>query len=133
MRPTLWGVVLLLGACSASIQAAIVEVLVKKSLNALKEQGIKCLVIAGGVGANATLRQQLGQACERRGIRLHYPELRLCTDNGAMIALAAALRWQAGVLQFQSDYAIDVKPRWDLQAYAQEAGQTVGMTNFSLI
>ena len=38
-----------------------------------------------------------------------------------MIALAAALRWQAGVLQFQRDYAFDVKPRWDLQAYAQEA------------
>ena len=78
-------------------------------------------MIAGGVGANTALRQQLGQACARRGIRLHYPELRLCTDNGAMIALAAALRWQAGVLQFQNDYAFDVKPRWDLQAYAQEA------------
>ena len=38
-----------------------------------------------------------------------------------MIALAAALRWQAGVLQFQNDYAFDVKPRWDLQVYAQEA------------
>jgi N6-L-threonylcarbamoyladenine synthase len=106
---------------AASTQAAIVEVLVKKSLNALKEQGIKRLVIAGGVGANTALRQQLGTVCERRGIRLHYPELRLCTDNGAMIALAAALRWQAGVLQFQNDYAFDVKPRWDLQAYAQEA------------
>ena len=106
---------------AASTQAAIVEVLVKKSLNALKEQGIKRLVIAGGVGANTALRQQLGQACARRGIRLHYPELRLCTDNGAMIALAAALRWQAGVLQFQPDYAFDVKPRWDLQVYAQEA------------
>ncbi len=99
---------------AASTQAAIVEVLVKKSLKALKEQDLKRLVIAGGVGANAMLRQQLGQACAKRGIRLHYPELHLCTDNGAMIALAAAMRWQAGVLQWQEQASFKVLPRWDL-------------------
>ena len=100
---------------AASTQAAIVDVLVKKSMAALKQEGLKRLVIAGGVGANSLLRQQLGLACAKFSARLHYPELRLCTDNGAMIALAAALRWQAGVAQFQDDYAFDVKPRWDLQ------------------
>ena len=101
---------------AASTQAAIVDVLIKKSMAALKQEGLKRLVIAGGVGANTLLREQLGLACAKYGARLHYPELRLCTDNGAMIALAAALRWQAGVAQFQDDYAFDVKPRWDLQA-----------------
>src|SRR5574339_156413 len=84
---------------AASTQAAIVEVLVKKSLLALKETGLKRLVVAGGVGANAKLREQLDAACAKRGVRVHYPELSLCTDNGAMIALAAAMRLQAAVQQ----------------------------------
>ena len=75
---------------AASTQAAIVDVLVKKSLLALKETGLKRLVVAGGVGANARLREQLNAACAKRGVRVHYPELSLCTDNGAMIAMAAA-------------------------------------------
>jgi N6-L-threonylcarbamoyladenine synthase len=82
---------------AASTQAAIVEVLVKKSLLALKETGLKRLVVAGGVGANAKLREQLNAACAKRGVRVHYPELSLCTDNGAMIAMAAALRVQRGM------------------------------------
>ena len=71
---------------AASTQAAIVEVLVKKSLDAMTQTGLKRLVVAGGVGANALLRSQLDIACGQRGIRVHYPELDLCTDNGAMIA-----------------------------------------------
>src|SRR5690606_31050137 len=59
---------------AASTQAAIVEVLVKKSLAALKSTGRKRIVVAGGVGANRLLREQLDQACARRGIRVHYPE-----------------------------------------------------------
>ena len=58
---------------AASTQAAIVELLLKKSLAALKQTGLTRLVVAGGVGANHSLRQQLGQACERRGVRLHFP------------------------------------------------------------
>ena len=77
---------------AASTQAAIVEVLLKKALLALKETGLKRLVVAGGVGANKRLREQLNAVCEKRRVRVHYPELHLCTDNGAMIALAAALR-----------------------------------------
>lgn len=103
---------------AASTQAAIVEVLVKKSVAALKQSGLKRLVVAGGVGANAALREQLNAACAKRGWRVHYPELHLCTDNGAMIALAAGMRVQAGLTDAAGSagtgYAFDVKPRWPL-------------------
>lgn len=99
---------------AASTQAAIVEVLVKKSLLALERTGLKRLVVAGGVGANRRLREELDRACQQRGVRVHYPELELCTDNGAMIALAAAMRLQAGVEQARHDYSFEVRPRWPL-------------------
>lgn len=101
---------------AASTQAAIVEVLVKKTLNALKDTGMKRVVVAGGVGANRLLREQLNAACAKRGVRVHYPELHLCTDNGAMIAMAAAMRIQAGQQQAEKIYAFDVKPRWPLDS-----------------
>ncbi len=101
---------------AASTQAAIVEVLLKKSLAALKQTGLNRLVVAGGVGANRELRAQLDTACARMGVRVHYPELHLCTDNGAMIAMAAAMRLQAGVQLANRAYAFDVKPRWPLDA-----------------
>jgi N6-L-threonylcarbamoyladenine synthase len=99
---------------AASTQAAIVEVLLKKSLAALEAAGLKRLVVAGGVGANRLLREQLNDACARRGVRVHYPELHLCTDNGAMIAMAAAMRLQTGAQTASRAYAFDVKPRWPL-------------------
>ena len=99
---------------AASTQAAIVEVLVKKSLAALKATGLGRLVVSGGVGANAELRRQLNAAAQRQGWRVHYHELALCTDNGAMIALAAAMRLQAGAGQASMDHAFDVRPRWPL-------------------
>ena len=101
---------------AASTQAAIADVLVKKSLTALKTTGLKRLVVAGGVGANKTLRTQLNAQCAKRGVRVHYPELHLCTDNGAMIAMAAAMRLQSGIQAAGKDYAFDVKPRWPLHA-----------------
>jgi N6-L-threonylcarbamoyladenine synthase len=107
---------------AASTQAAIVEVLVKKSLAALAQTGLRRLVVAGGVGANRALREQLNAACSAKGVRVHYPELDLCTDNGAMIAMAAAMRLQAGAQQANKDYAFDVKPRWPLQQLAANAG-----------
>jgi N6-L-threonylcarbamoyladenine synthase len=103
---------------AASTQAAIVEVLVKKSLAALKATGLDRLVVAGGVGANRRLREQLDAACARRGARVHYPEPALCTDNGAMIALAAAMRLQAGLATARRDLRFDVQPRWPLGAVA---------------
>ena len=99
---------------AASTQAAIVEVLVKKSLAALKATGLNRLVVSGGVGANAELRQQLTAAATQRGLRVHYPELDLCTDNGAMIALAAVMRLQSGAGRAATDWAFDVRPRWPL-------------------
>lgn len=99
---------------AASTQAAIVDVLVAKSLAALDQTGLRRLVVAGGVGANSRLREQLGRSCERLGVRVHYPELGLCTDNGAMIALAAGMRVQAGRSPVNAGYAFDVRPRWGL-------------------
>ena len=99
---------------AASTQAAIVEVLVRKSVAALRQTGLKRLVVAGGVGANSELRAQLNAACARHQVRVHYPELALCTDNGAMIALAAAMRLQSGVQQSVAAGAFGVRPRWPL-------------------
>jgi N6-L-threonylcarbamoyladenine synthase len=99
---------------AASTQAAIVDVLVKKSLAALERSGLQRIVVAGGVGANKLLRSELNAACAKRGVRVHYPELDFCTDNGAMIAMAAAMRLQSGMQTATEVYAFDVKPRWPL-------------------
>ena len=107
---------------AASTQAAIVEVLLKKSMSAMAQTGLKRLVVAGGVGANAELRRQLNAVCLKRGIRVHYPELHLCTDNGAMIALAAGMRLQAGLENLQTAYTFDVKPRWPLAEISPNPG-----------
>jgi N6-L-threonylcarbamoyladenine synthase len=99
---------------AASVQGAIVEVLVKKSLSALKLTGLKSLVVAGGVGANQSLREHLRKECSSLGAKVHFPELYLCTDNGAMIAMAAAMRIQSGIELGAKSYNFDVKPRWNL-------------------
>ncbi len=99
---------------AASTEAAITEVLVKKSVRALRDTGLSRLVVAGGVGANTRLREQLNAACAKLQAQVHYPELHLCSDNGAMIALAAAMRVQAGRTQPQRDLTFEVKPRWAL-------------------
>ena len=103
---------------AASTQAAIVEVLVKKSMAALKGSGLQRLVVAGGVGANHELRRQLNESCAKARVRVHYPELHLCTDNGAMIAMAAAMRLQSGAQVAEARYSFDVKPRWPLHELA---------------
>ena len=99
---------------AASAQAAIVDVLVAKTVRALDATGLQRLVVAGGVGANRRLRQRLDAAAARRGWQVHYPPVALCTDNGAMIALAAAMRLQAGLARTQRSGAFDVRPRWPL-------------------
>lgn len=95
-------------------QDAIVEVLVKKSLKALKQTGLNRLVVAGGVGANRQLRAMLDEAARRRRLRVHYPELEFCTDNGAMIALAGALRLAADAGAARPAGTFAVRPRWPL-------------------
>jgi N6-L-threonylcarbamoyladenine synthase len=101
---------------AASVQAAIVDVLVHKSLAALSQTGLGRLVVAGGVGANRELRHRLAEACRRRGVRLHFPELEYCGDNGAMIALAAAMRMAEGLADLRTSGAFEVHPRWPLQS-----------------
>jgi N6-L-threonylcarbamoyladenine synthase len=102
---------------AAEFQAAVVEVLIAKSLAALKRSGLKQLVVAGGVGANRELRTRLTQAASDRGFQVFYPALEFCTDNGAMIAFAATLRLQRSALSAQrSANNFSVRPRWDLSA-----------------
>jgi N6-L-threonylcarbamoyladenine synthase len=90
---------------------AIVEVLVAKCVRAVEMTGIRRLVVAGGVGANRQLRAALDAEGKRRGFDVYYPEPELCTDNGAMIAFAAAFRIESAA----RSHAFTVKPRWDLQ------------------
>ncbi len=93
---------------------AIVEVLVSKSINALKQSGLTTLVVAGGVGANEQLRESLGQSCAKEGFSVHYPPMHLCTDNGAMIAFAGAMRLKKNPQLATKDWGFDVRPRWPL-------------------
>jgi N6-L-threonylcarbamoyladenine synthase len=97
---------------AASTQAAIVDVLVEKSLQALSATKTKRLVVAGGVGANQRLRERLTRAATEKNLEVFYPAFEFCTDNGAMIALAGALRLQAGAI---GSLSFGVKPRWDLE------------------
>jgi N6-L-threonylcarbamoyladenine synthase len=106
---------------AAATEQAIVDVLVRKSMQAMTQTGLSRLVVAGGVGANRPLRRQLDAACARQGVTTHYPELALCTDNGAMIALAAAMRLARGIAQPQASPQFDVKPRWPLADVAVAA------------
>jgi N6-L-threonylcarbamoyladenine synthase len=91
---------------------AVVEVLVAKCVRALDTSGLSRLVVAGGVGANRQLRAALDARAARERFDVFYPEPELCTDNGAMIALAAALRFR----EADAATAFSVKPRWDLAA-----------------
>ncbi|MBZ8141458.1 tRNA (adenosine(37)-N6)-threonylcarbamoyltransferase complex transferase subunit TsaD [Rubrivivax gelatinosus] len=106
---------------AASTQAAIVDVLAAKALRALKASGTKRLVVAGGVGANQRLRQTLDAGAKKLGAQVHYPPLALCTDNGAMIAMAAAMRLERGLAQGSTDGAFDVRPRWPLNELSAAA------------
>ena len=83
--------------------------LVRRSLAALDATGLRRLVVAGGVGANRALRRRRTASGAERDARVHYPELALCTDNGAMIALAAAMRLHARRCRPSQDYAFDVR------------------------
>lgn len=96
-----------------AIQQAIVDVLASKALAALNQTGLTQLVVAGGVGANRLLRGQLDEASRNHGFRVFYPDLEFCTDNGAMIAFAGALRLEGK--DVARDYRFEVRPRWDLQ------------------
>lgn len=94
---------------------AMTEVLVAKSMAALKQTGLQRLVVSGGVGANRQLRSALDAAAARKRFRVFYPEMEFCTDNGAMIAFAGALRLQRYPDAARRDYGFNILPRWPLE------------------
>ena len=100
---------------AAGFQEAIVDVLAAKCIAAIQATGMSRLVVAGGVGANRRLRQRIDLAAEDNGFAVFYPPLELCTDNGAMIALAGAMRIGQGQTGAQP---FNVRPRWDLDSLA---------------
>jgi len=104
-----------------AFQDAVVDVLVAKSTAAIEQTGLNQLVVAGGVGANRQLRDTLDKTGERTGFRVVYPEPELCTDNGAMIALAGALRLgqEKPSARRLADRSFTVRPRWDLATLVQ--------------
>ena len=107
-------------------QEAVTEILTVKCMAALRETGLDNLVVSGGVGANTRLRERLNAATKKKLCKVSYPRLEFCTDNGAMIAFAGALRLkamqnnpkidalQANIHAASGAYAFSVKPRWDL-------------------
>jgi len=95
-----------------AFEEAIVETLAIKCRRAMAATGAKSLVVAGGVGANRRLRAQLAETGQREGFRTYFPRPEFCTDNGAMIAFAGALRLAAGQ---HETLAIKVQPRWALE------------------
>ncbi len=104
---------------AAGVQAAIVDVLVHKCMAAMDQTGLKQLVISGGVSANALLRDRLLSAANKRGAKVFFPPLQLCTDNGVMIAWAAGLRLSQSVVRPEAgDPQIMARPRWDLASLA---------------
>jgi N6-L-threonylcarbamoyladenine synthase len=96
----------------ASVQAAIIEVLVKKTIRAAKRSGVRCVTASGGVTCNRALRRELARACEREGFTLRLAEKSLCTDNAAMIGILAERK----LLANQPLPALDeeIKPGWVL-------------------
>jgi len=94
-----------------AFEDSITDVLVKKTIQALKQEGLKRVIISGGVGANKTLREKIIAECNQNEFECFFPDLTFCTDNGAMIALAGSLRLN---MPSKENYSFSVKPRWKL-------------------
>lgn len=94
-------------------QEAVTEILTTKCMSALRETGLDNLIVSGGVGANTRLRELLNAATKKKLCIVSYPRLEFCTDNGAMIAFAGAMRLKA-MRNESKNYSINVRPRWDL-------------------
>jgi N6-L-threonylcarbamoyladenine synthase len=101
---------------------AVVDTLAIKCARALDAAACDTLVVAGGVGANTRLRARLDEMTGKRGGRVCFPRPAFCTDNGAMIAFAGALRLQAGQ---HDDAAVKVAPRWDMATLPEVEGAPV--------
>jgi len=96
----------------ASVQAAIVEVLVVKTMRAARRLGVRCVTASGGVTCNSALRKELGAACEREGFKLRLAEKSLCTDNAAIIGILAERKFLKGEQSESLDE--EISPNWEL-------------------
>ena len=96
---------------ACAFQQAVVDTLMIKCRRALQQSGLSRLVVAGGVGANTSLRERLRELGETLDVRMYFPRPEFCTDNGAMIAYAGCLRLQAG--QFE-DPSFNARARWPI-------------------
>ena len=94
-----------------AFEDSITDVLVKKTIQAVKQEGLKRVIISGGVGANKALRKKIIAECKQNEFEYYFPDLSFCTDNGAMIALAGSLRLG---MSNKENYSFSVKPRWKL-------------------
>jgi N6-L-threonylcarbamoyladenine synthase len=105
-----------------AFQFAITQTLARKCERAMRQTGLPRLIVAGGVGANRRLRDELLQSAQRSGFECLFPRLEFCTDNGAMVAYAGALRLSAlSAAERASELhslAIHATPRWDLASLA---------------
>ncbi len=100
-------------------QEAVTEILTLKCMTALHDTGLDNLIVSGGVGANSRLRERLNAATKKKMCKVYYPRLEFCTDNGAMIAFAGAMRFKHLQLKASpnltpNNYSFSVKARWDL-------------------
>jgi N6-L-threonylcarbamoyladenine synthase len=94
----------------ASAQAAIVDVLVSKTMRAATSNGVTAVTIAGGVSANTQLRQRMAEACATSGLQFVAPRMHYCVDNAAMIGAVAAMRIASGHSAGSVDFCVDPKP-----------------------
>ena len=92
---------------AASFQEAVVDVLVSHTIAGAKQLGFKKIAMAGGVASNAVLREEMKEACERRGFKFYHPSPILCTDNAAMIGAAAYYDYKKGLI---SDLTLNAVP-----------------------
>ena len=106
---------------AASFQAAVVDTLLIKSQRAVQAEGVNQLVVSGGVSANRSLRDRFREVFDQAGVKVAYPRLEFCTDNGAMIALAGGIRLKAGLCDAADPLVPDglsasIRPRWPLDS-----------------
>ena len=102
-----------IGDLCASVQAAIVDVLVKKTVKAARRLGVRCVTASGGVTCNRTLRRELATACQAHGLKLRLAQTELCTDNAAMVGILAERKLRAN--SEHNSFAEDIRPNWPLE------------------